>query len=124
MFNFVLDQVGQEVGLPVLLAQPLQIHGSQAQGLSASPSAGKSILIRALLAVDDALFLHIEGHHRNLPILRLAVMLRRIDTSADVSMGRSVAECEFWGAKLTSTLTFSGLVGGTRSTGGSSLNCS
>src|SRR5580765_2743587 len=47
-------------------------------------------------------------------------ILRRIESSALVSTGRSVADSESWGAKLTTTLILSGSLG-PRWTGGSCL---
>src|SRR5262245_9939797 len=58
----------------------------------------------------------------NFPILGSLAMLRRMESSALVSSGWSVVECEFCGAKFMMIFTFSGPSGCSRCTGGSSRN--
>ena len=122
--DLLAHQIGQKLGIPMLITESFEINRAEIEGVDGRPKRWKIDRIRAILPVEHALFLHIKGDQTELADVRIAEMVRNMETRALVSIGCRAAESEFWGAKLTSTLTFRGGSLFTRWTGGSFLNCS
>ena len=55
-----LVEGGEKLGIAVLLAQTLEVDGAEVQAAKGLAKGGKVDLGRVVLAVDDALLLHVE----------------------------------------------------------------
>src|SRR5579871_186030 len=61
---FAAHETGQKLGISVLCAEPLEIHGSEVQGRQGLPQGWKIDAVGVFLTVNDLLLLHVESDHR------------------------------------------------------------